>query len=63
MITGNLGSLDEDELPGGLEAGVAAIQEGIRYRKVRCCVCWHTMHCMGEDTIARVIIVRGYTDV
>lgn len=36
-VIGNLGSLDEEELPGGLDAGVAAMQEGISYRQVRVC--------------------------
>ncbi len=34
-VIGNLGSLDEEELPGGLDAGITALQEGIAYRQVR----------------------------
>ena len=33
-VIGNLGSLDEDDMPGGLEAGVAAMHEGLGYRQV-----------------------------
>ena len=34
-VIGNLGSLDEEELPGGLEAGLAALLEGMTWRQVR----------------------------
>ena len=31
-VIGNLGSLDEEDLPGGVEAGLAAMKEGLKSR-------------------------------
>jgi hypothetical protein len=58
-VIGNLGSLDEDELPGGLESGYAAMQEGVVYRRVCVCVCVCLCECPGAWMWCRVVQMRA----